>query len=166
MKTRLNVADSPWNPKAKMRSLIDPWLPLALLGAALGAAAGCGTLASGKKWGEDATMWPGWERVDKAAFHAAVSPGTLAARNFECLEAPGWAQTGATAGLCALTAATGWSSLEARRHYPSDVPAGMALGHFFGAFVNDAFLGVREPRWFFAVEPGRQELLFTLHRLF
>jgi membrane-associated phospholipid phosphatase len=172
---------------------------MAFLGVVLISTLGCGTLAGGKKWGEDATLWPGWERVGKAALYAAVSPGTLAPaagalifqadgsdhlsfpsgdaaraavlntladRNLECLDLPGWTRTSAAVGLYALTATTAWSRLEARRHYPSDVLAGMALGHFFGAFVNDAFLGVREPRWFFAVEPGRREVFLTLHQIF
>ena len=37
---------------------------------------GCGTLPNGRKWGQDATLTPGWERVRKAAFNAAVSPET------------------------------------------------------------------------------------------
>ena len=44
------------------------------------------------------------------------------------------------AGFTTLTLATAWARIEAKKHYPSDVLAGMALGHFIGAFVNDAFL--------------------------
>lgn len=43
-------------------------------------------------------------------------------------------------GLDALTGATAWARIEADQHYPSDVLAGMALGHFMGAFFNAAFL--------------------------
>jgi membrane-associated phospholipid phosphatase len=36
--------------------------------------AGCGTLPSGRGWGEDATWRPGWERVRTAAVDAARDP--------------------------------------------------------------------------------------------
>jgi hypothetical protein len=36
----------------------------------------CGTLPSGKRWGEDATLLPGWERVQTSAVNAAKDPWT------------------------------------------------------------------------------------------
>ena len=36
--------------------------------------AGCGTLPSGRGWGEDATWRPGWERVRASAANAARDP--------------------------------------------------------------------------------------------
>lgn len=36
--------------------------------------AGCGTLPSGRGWGEDATWRPGWERVRESAANAARDP--------------------------------------------------------------------------------------------
>ena len=38
------------------------------------ALAGCGTLPSGRGWGEDATWRPGWERVRSSAVNAARDP--------------------------------------------------------------------------------------------
>jgi hypothetical protein len=38
----------------------------------------CGTLPSGKRWGEDATLLPGWERVQTSAANAAKDPWTWA----------------------------------------------------------------------------------------
>lgn len=37
---------------------------------------GCGTMSNGKKWGQEATLNPGWDRVGKAAYSALVSPLT------------------------------------------------------------------------------------------
>jgi membrane-associated phospholipid phosphatase len=37
-----------------------------------------------------------------------------------------------------------WARVEARKHYPSDVLAGAALGHFLTAFIHDAFLNLPE----------------------
>ena len=45
-----------------------------------------------------------------------------------------------------------WARVEGDRHYPSDVLAGAALGHFLSAFIHDAFLGLPEDKKFdFAV---------------
>ena len=84
---------------------------------------------------------------------------TLATRNLQYLEMPDGARTGLRAGFLALSLTTGWSRLEARKHFPSDVLAGMALGHFFGAFIHDAFLGLDSPKtFFFAVEPSKKDI--------
>ncbi len=45
------------------------------------------------------------------------------------------------AGFTTLAVTTGWARIEGKRHYPSDVLAGYAIGHFLAAFINDAFLG-------------------------
>jgi hypothetical protein len=36
----------------------------------------CSTLPDGKRWGEDATLRPGWERVQTSAINAAIDPWT------------------------------------------------------------------------------------------
>lgn len=66
-------------------------------------------------------------------------------------------------GLYSLTAATAWARIEANQHYPSDVLAGMALGHFFGAFFTDAFLGSHNPeRVQVLFEPARDRTLLIV----
>lgn len=50
-------------------------LRLAFICCALSLSA-CGTLPSGKRWGEDATLRPGWERVQTSAVNAAKDPWT------------------------------------------------------------------------------------------
>jgi len=37
---------------------------------------GCGTLSNGQKWGQNATLTPGWDRVKTSAVNAALSPET------------------------------------------------------------------------------------------
>jgi membrane-associated phospholipid phosphatase len=80
----------------------------------------------------------------------------MASRNVSTL---GWSDNAVSAsrfGLGTLTAATAWARVEANQHYPSDVLAGIALGHFFGAFITDAFLGVSDPnRLVVTFEPSR-----------
>ena len=44
----------------------------------VGPLAGCGTLPNGRRWGQDATLFPGWQRVGMAARNAAFSPETWA----------------------------------------------------------------------------------------
>ena len=61
-----------------------------------------------------------------------------------------------------IAAGTAWARVEAKKHYPSDVLAGYAIGHLSSAIINDAFLGVdtrKGPQ--FAVEPYRHG--FNLH---
>jgi hypothetical protein len=76
--------------------------------------------------------------------HAASAShyNTMAAMNLETLEWGRGPMMATRIGLGALTAATSWARVEAHQHYPSDVLAGMALGHFFGAFFTGAFLGL------------------------
>lgn len=41
-----------------------------------GLLSGCGTLPDGRRWGQDATLFPGWQRIRNSAVRAALSPGT------------------------------------------------------------------------------------------
>ena len=41
-----------------------------------------------------------------------------------------------------IAAGAAWARVEGNVHYPSDVLAGMALGHFVAALINDAFMGL------------------------
>jgi membrane-associated phospholipid phosphatase len=264
-------------------------LSLALVPCAMQMIIGCGTLANGRGWGQDATLSPGWERVGKAALNAALEPetwapvvgaalfqigsldrnlanwaskrtpifqsqnnaeiasealqatseaafvitalatpsgeksgdwllakakgftvgiaavaltegttdllkyttnrtrpdnsghdsfpsghasrtvacNTLATRNLQYLEMPDAARTGLRMGFLALSLTTGWARLESKKHFPSDVLAGMALGHFFGAFIYDAFLGLDTPKnFFFAVEPSKKDIYCSMRWFF
>lgn len=48
----------------------------------------------------------------------------------------------------------GWGRVESGRHYPSEVLAGAAIGHFLSSFVHDAFLGLpEESRFGFVIVP-------------
>lgn len=70
----------------------------------------------------------------------------LAIRNVENAQLPTWAEYGSKAGLMLLPYASGWARIEAAKHHPTDVLAGIALGNFFALFINDAFLGYpRQP---------------------
>ena len=247
---------------------------------------GCGTLPNGRRWGQDVTLFPGWQRLGKAALDAALSPATwvpagtalalqiddwdenisdwasdntpvfgsqknaadasdilrdaaladylittlatpsgndpgewviakikglavgygalqvtrnttfflkdvtertrpdesrdtsfpsnhaskaatyaiLASRNVESLPISDGFKTALKIGTFSLDMGTAWARVEAKAHYPSDVLAGMALGHFFGAFMNDAFLGLNHPEDVgLIIEPSRDGFLFAIH---
>jgi hypothetical protein len=44
----------------------------------IGACQGCATLSNGRGWGQDATLTPGWKRVESAAAGAVLDPETWA----------------------------------------------------------------------------------------
>lgn len=85
---------------------------------------------------------------------------TVASRH---VAASGWSPrvtTAAQFGLGTIAAATAWARVEAQHHYPADVLAGLAVGHFFGTFLTDAFLGPANPRnAAFLLEPSRDGAL-------
>lgn len=85
------------------------------------------------------------DRLSFPSGHAssAAVRATLAARNLEAIRMPRGVRLALQGSAHLLAAATAWSRVEGNLHYPSDVLAGMALGNFIGAFVNDAFLGGR-----------------------
>jgi hypothetical protein len=66
----------------------------------------------------------------------------LSYQNTETLQIPQWEKVTLKTGFIALPYATGWARIEAAKHYPSDILIGTALGNFFGAFINDAFMNV------------------------
>jgi len=89
--------------------------------------------------------WTGRTRPDASsdrsfpsghASHAAVT-STLALRYVDYVPTPVWVDTLARGTLVTLPYATGWARVEARRHFPADVLAGIALGNFFGVFANE-----------------------------
>ncbi|MBN1142317.1 MAG: phosphatase PAP2 family protein [Deltaproteobacteria bacterium] len=80
----------------------------------------------------------------------------LADRNFRTTNMPAWAKISSKVGLTALPLATGWARVEAGKHYPGDVLAGVALGNFFGMFINDVFMGIDPEVFQLTVEPGKE----------
>jgi membrane-associated phospholipid phosphatase len=76
--------------------------------------------------------------------HASMTSlnSTLAYGNLQYLHLPAAAQTVLGTGMTSLPLLCSWARMEAGAHYPSDVLAGLALGHFFGVFFQDAFLEI------------------------
>jgi membrane-associated phospholipid phosphatase len=74
----------------------------------------------------------------------AFSLATESSRNVESLSLPPAAEMTLQASFYTLAGADAWARVEARKHFPSDVLAGAAIGHFLSAFIHDAFLGLPE----------------------
>jgi membrane-associated phospholipid phosphatase len=84
--------------------------------------------------GEDYQSFP------SAHASIATSCATLSAKNIEAMNISKSYEIVSDIGLGVIAAGSSWARVEAKKHYASDVLAGMALGHFLTAFVNDAFL--------------------------
>lgn len=74
--------------------------------------------------------------------HASMAStrAALASRNLEYIDMSDGARTAWSAGFYTAALGTGWARVEAEKHYPSDVLAGVAIGNFLAVFINDAFL--------------------------
>ena len=77
---------------------------------------------------------------------SAFSSATLANRNLNSISMPEEMRIPLQIGNILLATGVGWARVEAGRHYPSDVLVGAGLGHFFSAFIHDAFMGLPEPK--------------------
>jgi PAP2 superfamily len=75
---------------------------------------------------------------------AAFSSATLANRNLDSIPMSKNLRFVLQAGNLLLATATAWARVEASAHFPADVLAGAALGHFFSASIYDGFMGVPE----------------------
>lgn len=93
---------------------------------------------------------------------AAVS-ATLATDNIDALDIPQSARI-ALKGLAAgLTVGTAYARVEAQKHFPSDVLAGAALGHFIGVLADKAFLNADQKYQLLpTVEVSRSGLLLSI----
>ncbi len=90
--------------------------------------------------------------------HASGAFGavTLSHRNLETIPISDRAKSSIKAGDLFLLAAMSWARLEERRHFPSDILFGAAMGHFFSAFFYDAFMGLpQDQRFGFSVTPHK-----------
>jgi hypothetical protein len=86
------------------------------------------------------------ESFPSAHASASFSFVTLANRNLDSIRMPPSLRPAIKAGNLVLASGVAWARVEAQRHYPSDVLAGAALGHFLTAFIHDAFLNLPEDR--------------------
>ncbi len=69
----------------------------------------------------------------------AFSYATLANRNLDSIRLPEKVRLPLQLGNILLATGVGWTRVEGKRHFPSDVLAGAALGYFLTAFIHDVF---------------------------
>lgn len=67
----------------------------------------------------------------------AASTSTLSLRYVDLQPWPDWGKTTLDVTYTALPYAVGWARVEAGKHYPTDVLAGVVLGSFFGELSNN-----------------------------
>ncbi len=58
------------------QTFAQKWWGITLIWCSFAWLSGCGTLPDGRRWGQDVTLFPGWERLGQAAVRAALDPGT------------------------------------------------------------------------------------------
>ena len=86
----------------------------------------------------------------------AFSSATLSNRNLSSIKMPEKFRMPLQWWNIFLATGVSWARVEEGAHYPSDVLAGAALGHFFSAFIYDAFIGTSEHKsWGLCVSPTK-----------
>ncbi len=95
---------------------------------------------------------------------ASSAAATLARRNLDYLNLPGWMDTSLRLGLYGIAAGTGWARVEAEKHYVTDVLVGHAVGHFVAGFLHQAFMVPAAPAMAltYRAVPGGGALTLTL----
>jgi membrane-associated phospholipid phosphatase len=123
-----------------------PWLDakakgLAVEGLAIGVTSG---VTQGLKQLTDRTRPDGTDDLSFPSGHASGSfaAATLANRNLASIPLSPWVTYPLHIGNILLASGSAWARVEAGKHFPSDVLAGAALGHFLSAFIHDAFIGI------------------------
>jgi membrane-associated phospholipid phosphatase len=93
----------------------------------------------------------------------AFSSTTLSNRNLNAIPMAEEIRMPLQIGNILLATCVGWARVEAGKHYPSDVLAGAALGHFLSAFIYDAFMGLPEHRRLgIYIEPSKHGVMVGL----
>jgi membrane-associated phospholipid phosphatase len=115
--------------------------------------------------------WVGRERPDKSdrsSFPSDHSSHTfasamLARRNIESLSISPSEKWLLDTSFYSLAVGTAWARVEAKKHFPSDVLAGAALGSFLSAFIHDAFMGLdQSTEMAVSIQPGRALVILRI----
>jgi hypothetical protein len=111
--------------------------------------AAVGATSSVTDWLKDATNRTRPDRGSDKSFPSGHASGafsymTLANRNIDLIDMPQALKPPLKVGNYLLASGVAWARVEGQRHYPSDVLAGAALGHFLTAFIHDAFMNLPE----------------------
>jgi hypothetical protein len=93
----------------------------------------------------------------------AFAMSTLSNRNLDSIELAPWLRTSFQIGNILTASMVAWARVEAEKHFPGDVLAGAALGHFLSAFIHDAFIGLPASRRFrLIIWPSKSETMASI----
>jgi hypothetical protein len=111
--------------------------------------AAIGATSSVTDWLKDSTDRTRPDQSSDKSFPSGHASGAfsymvLANRNIDSIDMPEALKPPLKVGNYLLASGVAWARVEGRRHYPSDVLAGAALGHFLTAFIHDAFMNLPE----------------------
>lgn len=73
---------------------------------------------------------------------SAYGYANMASKNFDSLRIEDSTRLIMQIGTKSIAFATGWARVEAKKHYPSDILAGIAISNFLTSFVHDSFMGL------------------------
>jgi membrane-associated phospholipid phosphatase len=120
------------------------WIATKAKGFAVGGSAILATwgMTEGLKAATDRERPVGRARDSFPSNHASLTSvsARLARETLRYYDLPRAARLGSDAGLAGLALATAWARVEAGKHHPADVLAGLALGNFLAIFASEAFL--------------------------
>ena len=90
----------------------------------------------------------------------AFSSATLSNRNLDAINLAPKVKYPLQIGNLLLASGVSWARIEGAKHFPSDVLAGAAIGHFFSAVIHDVFLGrPQAQRVRLIVQPSKDETM-------
>jgi membrane-associated phospholipid phosphatase len=75
---------------------------------------------------------------------SAFAAARLSNRNLDSMDMNGAWRTGLKAANLGLAGTVAWARVEGRKHYPSEVLVGAALGNLLSVFIHDAFMNLPE----------------------
>lgn len=75
---------------------------------------------------------------------SAFAASGLSNRNLDSIEMNDTLRTSLKAANIGLASSVAWTRVEGKKHYPSDVLVGAALGNVISVFIHDAFMNLPE----------------------
>lgn len=94
---------------------------------------------------------------------SAFSMAALSNRNLDAMNPSPGIKYPLQIGNVLMASGTAWARIEGAQHFPSDVLAGAAIGHFFSAVLHDVWLGIpRSQRVQLIVEPSKDATMLYI----
>jgi hypothetical protein len=82
----------------------------------------------------------------------------LSNRNLDAMQPSAEIKYPLQIGNIVMASGVAWARVEGAQHFPSDVLAGAAIGHFLSAVIHDVFLGIPQAqRVRVMIQPSKDE---------